>query len=230
MVSRGSKILNLLDIGLVNYQEAYTLQKSIWSKRLKNQIEDTLILVEHPPVITIGRGGSYDHLLWSEEDLRREGIEVLETDRGGDVTYHGPGQLVGYPILHLTQHVRDLHWVLCSYEEVFIQVLELYGLLGERIEGLTGVWVENEKVLAIGIGVRDWVTYHGFALNINPSLHHFQSIIPCGIVDRGVTSLEVLLGERRPEREEIIEGFLPIFLEAFSFTEMKRSNEESSLL
>lgn len=217
-MEKREKILNLLVLGREDYHTTYELQREYLTKRREGKVEDTLILVEHPPVITIGGGGTREHLLQTEEELKREGIEVLEIDRGGDITYHGPGQLVGYPILHLDQHKRDLHWVLRSYEEVFMRLLHTYGLVGERIEGLTGLFIKGEKILAIGIGAKHWITFHGFAFNLDPDLHHFAYIVPCGIKDRGVTSLQVVLGARRPHKKDLQEALVKEFMEVFSFT------------
>jgi lipoate-protein ligase B len=153
-----------------------------------------LLLVEHePPVITLGRGARAANVTASRDRLRREGIEICESSRGGDVTYHGPGQIVGYPILRLDLHGRDIHRYLRELEEVLIRVLARLGLEGRREKGQTGVWVGSDKVAAIGVAVTRWVTYHGFAPNVAPNLDHFGLIVPCGIRDAGVTSLERLL-------------------------------------
>jgi lipoyl(octanoyl) transferase len=141
---------------------------------------------------------------------------VFETNRGGDITYHGPGQIVGYPILNLKEHKKDLHWLLRSYEEVFIRLLKKeYDINAKRIKGLTGVWVGDEKITAIGVGVRHWITYHGFAFNINPNLEHFSYIIPCGILDKGVTSLKKILGYE-VEQKEAVEKVIKYFAEVFN--------------
>lgn len=219
------KTLNLLLLKNGDYHQTYRLQQHLVQKRIDEQLEDTLILVEHPPVITIGRGGSLENLLLSNDQLKKEGIEVLEMDRGGDITYHGPGQLVGYPILDLKNHQQDLHWVLRSYEQIFIELLSIYGLQGERLKGFSGVWVFKEKIMAVGIGVKRWVTFHGFSFNLDPTLAHFQYIIPCGIKDKGVTSLRRLLGDITPNQEEVIETLVEIFLKVFSFNRLKRIDE-----
>lgn len=186
--------LDIIRYDSIDYKKAYQLQLELRDKRLKNAINDTLLLVEHPPVLTIGTSGSRDNLVVSSDYLSQKGIEVIESNRGGDITYHGPGQIVGYPILNLKEHKQDLHWLLRSYEEVFIRFLKDYNIEAQRISGLTGVWVGNEKITAIGVGVRRWITYHGFAFNINPNLEHFSYIIPCGIKDKGVTSLKKTAG------------------------------------
>lgn len=220
------KTLQVMLFPRKDYQETYHLQQDLLKRRIQGEIVDTLILVEHPPVITIGRGGLRDHLLVSEERLRDEGIAVLDIDRGGDITFHGPGQLVGYPILDLNQHQRDLHWLLRSYEEVFLRLLSNYQLQGERINGLTGVWVGNKKILALGIGVKRWVTFHGFSFNVNPTLHYFDYIVPCGIQEMGVTSLQVLLGEKTPPQEELVQYLLCEFQQVFSYARVIRTEKE----
>ncbi|KXS49886.1 MAG: lipoyl(octanoyl) transferase [Halanaerobium sp. 4-GBenrich] len=206
--------LDIIRYDSIDYKKAYQLQLELRDKRLKNAINDTLLLVEHPPVLTIGTSGSRDNLVVSSDYLSQKGIEVIESNRGGDITYHGPGQIVGYPILNLKEHKQDLHWLLRSYEEVFIRFLKDYNIEAQRISGLTGVWVGNEKITAIGVGVRRWITYHGFAFNINPNLEHFSYIIPCGIKDKGVTSLKKLLGYEI-EKEEVAEKIIKYFAEVF---------------
>lgn len=206
--------LDIISYESLGYQEAFELQLELLNKRLENKINDSLVLVEHPPVLTIGTSGSRDNVVVSSDYLKKKGIDVFETNRGGDITYHGPGQLVGYPILNLKEHNQDLHWLLRSYEEVFIRVLKEYGINAQRIKGLTGVWVGNEKITAIGVGVRHWITYHGFAFNINPNLDHFSYIIPCGIKDKGVTSLKKLLGYEQ-NKEEVAEKVVKYFTEVF---------------
>lgn len=207
--------LDVIKTGKIDYQKAYNLQLELLEKRKNNEINDTLLLVEHPPVFTIGTSGTSDNITVSKDFLQNFGIEVFETNRGGDITYHGPGQIVGYPILNLKDHKKDLHWLLRSYEEVFIRLLdEEYDINAERVKGLTGVWVGDEKITAIGVGVRHWITYHGFAFNVNPNLNHFSYIIPCGIQDKGVTSLKKILGYEVEEKEvmnKVIEYFAEVF-------------------
>lgn len=196
------QLLQVVDLARCPYPEAYRIQQDMVKQRLAGAIPDTLILVEHPHVFTIGRGGSREHLLVSQEVLDREGITVHEIDRGGDITYHGPGQIVGYPIINLKEHTPDVHLAVRFYEEALIRVLHDYGLAAGREPGYPGVWVNGAKVAAIGIGIRRWVTYHGFAFNIHPDLRFFQMIVPCGITGRPVTSMTALL--RRPvDPEEV---------------------------
>ncbi|PSB13815.1 lipoyl(octanoyl) transferase [filamentous cyanobacterium CCP1] len=175
------------DLGIVPYGEAWEWQRSlVAARRTDSSLDDVLILLEHPPVYTLGQGSSLEFLKF---DLNQSPYQIHRIERGGEVTYHCPGQLVGYPLLNLRHYKQDLHWYLRQLEEVLIQVLAGYGLAGERIPGLTGVWVEGCKVAAIGIKVSRWITMHGFALNVCPDLEGFQQIVPCGIADKPVGSL-----------------------------------------
>ncbi|MFZ5648997.1 MAG: lipoyl(octanoyl) transferase LipB [Bacillota bacterium] len=189
----------VVHLGRCDYREACSLQKQLLRLRIENKIPDTLVLLQHPPVFTIGRKGSRKNILVSAEVLNREGIPVCDTDRGGDVTYHGPGQIVGYPILDLNRHGKDVHRVINLYEEVVIRLLKGYGIQGCRVPEYPGVWVGNEKICAIGIGVSNWVTFHGFAINVNTNMDHFSFITPCGISGKGVTSMERILGGKMDE-------------------------------
>jgi len=193
-------VCNVLDTGLKDYMEAYNLQKELLVKRIKNEIPDTLILTEHTPTFTIGRKGGRENLLVNEEILEKNGIKVYEIDRGGDVTYHGPGQIVGYPIINLSEWNKDIHLYLRSLEEVIIRFLSHFKITAGRINDYTGVWVGNEKI-AIGIGVSKWTTFHGFCININPNKKHFRMITPCGIRDKKITSLDELTGETTDMRK-----------------------------
>ena len=188
-------VCNVLDIGLKDYMEVYDLQKKILSERIKGEIPDTLILTEHPPTFTIGRKGGRGNILVSNEVLKKNGIKVYEIDRGGDITYHGPGQIVGYLIINLTEWNKDIHLYLRSLEEVIIRFLSHFKIMADRINDYTGVWVGDCKIAAIGIGVSKWTTFHGFCININPDKKHFKMITPCGIKDKSVTSLDELTGE-----------------------------------
>ncbi|MBM3213280.1 lipoyl(octanoyl) transferase LipB, partial [Candidatus Poribacteria bacterium] len=165
--------INNIKLGVVDYQQAYELQKELVGKHIEGKGENALILLQHNPVITIGRGGDKKNILVSEKYLESTGIKLYEIDRGGDVTYHGPGQLTGYPIIDLKLFKKDIYWYLRQLEEVIIKVLAEYGIIGKRVEGYTGVWVNDEKICAIGIAVRHWITYHGFALNVYPNMSHF---------------------------------------------------------
>lgn len=178
---------NLVQVGRVLYGQGWEWQRSLLQQKQQDPtVPDWLLLLEHPSVYTLGTGSTTNFLKF---DPQAEGIPVHRTERGGEVTYHTPGQLVGYPILDLRHYRQDLHWYLRQLEEVVIQAIAPYGLQGERIDGLTGVWVEGSKVAAIGIKVSRWITMHGFALNVCPDLEGFQRIVPCGIADRPVGSL-----------------------------------------
>lgn len=181
-------------LGLVPYAEALRLQQERITARKAGEVPDTLLLLEHPHVYTLGRNARQENLLFSRERLAALGAEVFETDRGGDVTYHGPGQLVGYPIFDLAKHRRDLAWYMRSLEEVFIAVAADFGVCAGRIKGCPGVWVGDAKLVALGVHVSCWVTSHGFAFNVATDLSYFDHIVPCGIRDKQVTSLEKLLG------------------------------------
>lgn len=185
-----------LDWGRTRYADAHRRQEEHVARHLAGEVGDTLIFTEHEPVFTLGlRGGAENHLVWNAERLSREGVELAKTNRGGDITYHGPGQIVGYPIVSLHAR-RDLHAYLRFLEQVLINSVGSLGLAASRRAGLTGIWLGQRKVAAIGVAVKRWVTYHGFALNVNANLAHFQGIVPCGIsaTDGTVTSLQAELG------------------------------------
>lgn len=200
--------------GRVGYPDGLALQRARVAQRKTGAIPDTLILLEHPHVYTLGRNARREHVLASAEMLARLGAVVYETDRGGDVTYHGPGQLVGYPIINLAEHRRDIAWYMRSLEEVFIRVAADFGISAGRAAGLTGVWVGDEKLAALGVHISRWVTSHGFAFNVNTDLRYFSYIVPCGISDRGVTSLAKLLGppvDMDSAKERVIARFGDVF-------------------
>lgn len=188
--------------GLVRYAEGLQLQAEKVGQRKAGVISDTLLLLEHPHVYTLGRNARKENLLISTEQLAARGAQVFEVDRGGDVTYHGPGQLVGYPILDLAQHRRDITWYMRCLEEVLIEVAGDYGIEAGRLACAPGVWVGNNKLAAMGVHISRWVTSHGFAFNVNTDLRYFDWIVPCGLRDKGVTSLQKLLG-RRVEVDEV---------------------------
>jgi lipoyl(octanoyl) transferase len=185
----------IIDWGRTEYAGAFERQKALMERRRNGQAPDTLIFTEHAPVYTIGlRKGAEQHLIWNKAQLEAQGISVIRSNRGGDITYHGPGQIVGYPIISL-QKRRDLHGYLRDLEKVVIGTLATFGLATARREGKTGIWLEQRKICAIGVAVRSWVTYHGFAINVNPDLGHFSGIVPCGITDGTVTSMQKELGK-----------------------------------
>ncbi|MBP1654758.1 MAG: lipB [Bacteroidetes bacterium] len=181
-------------LGRTGYRDCWDLQRRLALARAGHSVPDVLLLTEHEHVYTIGRSGDDRHLLATDEELSRAGVAVVHTDRGGDITYHGPGQLVGYPILDLTLHGSDLHLYLRMLEEAVIRTLGEFGVSAGRHPSYTGVWVGGEKVCAIGVRTSRWITTHGFALNVDADLTRFDRIIPCGIFDRGVTSMRALLG------------------------------------
>lgn len=193
MKSRPPEII-VIDLDRTRYAEAWELQQRLWDLRHRGLVGDLLLFTEHEHVYTIGKGGDENHLLANDEELSKTGAEMFRIDRGGDVTYHGPGQIVGYPILDLSNSLPDIHRYLRNLEEVIILALRDFGIEGGREEGMTGVWVGGNKVAALGVKVSRWVTMHGFALNVNTDLSRFDRIIPCGIFHKGVTSMERLLG------------------------------------
>jgi lipoyl(octanoyl) transferase len=202
-------------MGNMAYEEALRLQESLQSARILNTIPDTLLLLEHPPVLTMGRRASTANILMSTENLDAMGVRVVDINRGGDVTYHGPGQLVGYPIFDLKGHGRDIRLFLERLEELFIRILALYGIRAHGETGRhTGVFCGTDKIVAFGISVRQWVTMHGFAFNVNTDLSHFEWIVPCGLEDRGVTSMQKLLGRPVP-MDQVVGQVAALFQEMF---------------
>jgi lipoyl(octanoyl) transferase len=201
----------LINCGLVPYQEALSWQRSLLEARCANpDLPDLLILLEHPPVYTLGQGATLDNLKFDPDN---SDYQVHRIERGGEVTYHGPGQLVGYPILNLRRHQTDLHWYLRQLEEVLLKTLAFYGIQGDRYTGLTGVWVKEKKLGAIGIKVSKWITMHGFSLNICPDLQAFHAIIPCGIADKSVGSLAEFIPhvQMTEVRSIVAESFAQVF-------------------
>ncbi len=216
--------MRLLELGMTSYSEAWNLQRELFLDVIAGKAEDTLILVEHPHVYTFGRGADMTNVLLTEEKLHAIGAERFEIERGGDVTYHGPGQLVGYPILNLAHFKEDLGWYLRALEQSVIEVLGTYGIEGFRVPGRTGVWVgeagREEKMCAIGVHASRWCTMHGFAFNINTDLSYFNYIVPCGISDRGVTSDAKVL-RRAIEMEEVRRRYNDAFQQVFEVTFQK---------
>jgi lipoate-protein ligase B len=189
--------LNVLNLDLVRYRRALELQRVLVAHRREGRIHDTLVLLRHPPVITIGRRGDEDNILAPQQWLDEEGIEVHRVERGGDVTYHGPGQLVGYPIIDLKCQRKDVGWYVHSLEEVLIRTLDDFGMSGKRVPGQIGVWLdERRKIASLGVRIERWITYHGFALNVGRDLSHFALIVPCGLRGKEMTSMEVALGQK----------------------------------
>jgi len=184
------KNIDVKRLGSMDYQAALELQLDYLEKRINGEINDTLIFLQHTPTITIGRKGNKDNLLISEKILKQKKIKYYEVNRGGDITYHGPGQLVCYPIIDLKNHTKDVHKYLRTLEQIIIDVLLEFDIEARRIEGLTGVFVKNSKIASIGVGIKRWVTFHGLSLNINTDLSYFDFIVPCGLNNNPVTSIK----------------------------------------
>ena len=220
-----------IDLGMVKYAAGCELQKLLVEGRKAGRVPDVLLLCAHPPVITLGRNGDASNLKVSERVLKQMGVEYRPTDRGGDITYHGPGQIVGYPILDLTEHRRDVRWYVSQLEEVMIRVATNFGVSAHRAEGMHGVWVDtprgSEKLGALGVHLSRWVTSHGFAFNVATDLRHFDLIVPCGIEGKKATSLEKLLG-RGVDVEEVKTQVVKHFGDVFGM-EMKKAKVESAL-
>ena len=219
------KSIRVVNLGRMPYGACWDLQHDVLEMCVRGELGDTLLLTEHDHVYTIGRSGSDHHLLASDVELRERGVEVFHNDRGGDITYHGPGQLVGYPILNLHNYYLDVHRYLRDLEEVVIRVLRAYGVHGNRLMDYTGVWVGNEKICAIGIKTSRWCTMHGFAFNVNTDLSFFGRIITCGIFDKGVTSLQTILGYC-PEMDQIQRHIMREFDAVFEVVHTEGSFED----
>ena len=228
----------IVDVGLIGYAEAWELQKRLVTARKNGAIEDVLLLCEHPHVITLGRNGKREHLLASEQVLRQKGVEFHSSDRGGDITYHGPGQVVGYPILNLAAIRKDVVWYVRMLEETMIRATAEFGISAERVTGKTGIWVRDtndsnaaslieEKLGAIGVHLSRWVTSHGFAYNVSTDLRYFDLIVPCGITGRKATSLEKILG-RGVTRKEVVQPVVRNFGEVFGL-EMRETSRDDLL-
>jgi lipoyl(octanoyl) transferase len=227
----------IVDVGLIGYAEAWELQKRLVTARKNGAIEDVLLLCEHPHVITLGRNGKREHLLASEQVLRQKSVEFHSSDRGGDITYHGPGQLVGYPILNLAAIRKDVVWYVRMLEEVMIRATAEFGIRSERVTGKTGIWVRSaasdsnapasteEKLGAIGVHISRWVTSHGFAYNVSTDLRYFDLIVPCGITGRKVTSLEKIL-ERAVTLKQAVQPVVRNFGEVFGLDMSETSRDD----
>ena len=213
----------VVSAGLLPYGEALVLQRDIAAARIAGTIpHDVLLLVEHPPVVTVGRTLKSQHLRCTPGFLGARGVEFFEVERGGDVTFHGPGQLVGYPIVDLKRHKQDLHWYLRQVEEALIRGLDDLGIVANRHAGLTGVWTEGRKIASIGVHARDWVTWHGFALNVTTDLSFFDLIVPCGIDGVVMTSIAHELG-REPDAAQVERTIAAAFAEVFRLTPVTAS-------
>lgn len=212
--------LNVIYLGTVEYQEALDIQAALHERVMNGVAGDTLLLLEHPPVITMGQSAECENVYLSEEQQRKLGVNVFRIDRGGDVTYHGPGQIVGYPIFNLTRHGKDVHTFMEKVQEVFLRLLRReFGLDPHREDGkYTGIWIGGQKITAFGIHIRRWTTTHGFAFNVNTDLSHFRWINPCGLSDRGVTSLKALTGEAQ-DMDRLNKLIVKYFCEVFDMEE-----------
>ena len=206
-----SQKIFIQDLGFKKYKSVLSLQKKLQKQRIAGNTQDTLILVEHEPVYTLGKNANQHHLLQS----RDKSVEVHRIERGGDVTFHGPGQLVGYPILDLRNYKKSVSWYMRTLEELTIRVLKEFDIKGSRIKGLTGVWVGNKKIAAQGVRISRWVTMHGFSINVCPQLSYYDGIIPCGIFDYDVTSMEECLNKKlsvKKIKNSVSEIFLELFI------------------
>jgi len=211
------KKLDVLDLGLRNYKEVWDLQRKLVYKRISDDIPDSLILVEHFPVITLGRQAKKEEVLVSKSYLSERRISLFQIERGGKATFHGPGQLVAYPIINLALNEKDLHKYLRNLEETVIRLLKKVGVKGERKERYTGVWVKDKKIASIGIAIKKWVTYHGLALNVNVDLSYFSLIFPCGMDNKKVTSLEEIFSYP-VEMDKVKKLFIKSFCEVFNYS------------
>ena len=208
------KTIKYIDLGLISYSECLDLQMKIVNLRHEGVIGDVVLLLEHDPVITMGRSGGEDALLVTPERLAQAGVELYNTDRGGNITYHGPGQLVGYPIFDLKEYGKDVHVFLRNLEQVVIETISEFFVTGEAVPGLTGVWVGGDKISSIGIAARKWISYHGFALNVDPNLEHWSLLHPCGLIGKHVTALSILT-EPCPSMADVklacVRGYAKVF-------------------
>ncbi|MDP7037097.1 MAG: lipoyl(octanoyl) transferase LipB [Candidatus Marinimicrobia bacterium] len=208
--------LQVQDLGNSSYKHTWELQKELQLQRIENSIDDTLLLVEHEPVYTFGKNADENHLLQNYP----ENVKLFYTERGGDITFHGPGQIVGYPIMDLHNYKMSISWYMRSLEEVIIRSLDKFGISADRKDSLTGVWVEEEKIAALGVRISRWVTMHGFALNVNTDLAYYDSIIPCGIFDYGITSMKHILGEKQ-NISKVKSTLSAVFLDVFQLKKME---------
>ncbi|MEP6493995.1 MAG: lipoyl(octanoyl) transferase LipB [bacterium] len=218
-------------LGVMPYAQALELQRQVARARIAGTIsEDVLLLVEHPPVVTLGRSSKERNLLASPEVLAARGVELFEVERGGDVTFHGPGQLVGYPIIDLKRHRQDLHWYLRQVEQALIVALGDVGIAGERSVGYTGVWTQGRKIASIGVHARDWVTWHGFALNVSTDLSYFQLMVPCGIQSVTMTSVDRELGAGVVDMDRVESCVAAAFGVVFDLTPRKDAGVAAMIL
>ncbi len=214
-INNKNRVFLYCDLGLIDYKDAWDLQEKILEMRIKNQIPDILLLLEHPHTYTFGKTSHKENLIASQDFIDKYNIKIFEIDRGGDITYHGPGQIVGYPIINLSNWREDSHLYLRGLEQIIINVCQNYGIAADRFPPHTGVWINNErKIAAIGIKIKKWVTMHGFAFNFNTNLEVFKGIIPCGIKDKDVTSIEYEISRKvniQEGKELLVKDFQKVF-------------------
>ena len=219
--------LDIYELGTVPYEKALEYQENLLAKRITEEIRDSLILLEHPPTITTGRKGNTENLLVRKEYLEKHGISFIHSSRGGDITFHGPGQIVGYPILNLKNHGMDIRKHLRMIEKMIIRTLRDFDIEGRRIDGVTGVWVKRSKIASIGIAIRKWVTYHGFALNVSTNLDYFELILSCGITDVRITSIGSWLGnEESIKMDDVTQSVIKNFMGVFGFENFVLKDEK----
>jgi lipoyl(octanoyl) transferase len=223
-----SRKFDYCDLGFIDYKQAWDLQHNVFARRVKDETGDTFFMLEHPHTYTLGKVAEKENLISSESQLKELGVSVYEIDRGGDITYHGPGQIVGYPIIKLSNWKEDTHEYLRGLEEVIMNVCSDYGLTTHRNSKYTGVWIEERKIAAIGIKVSRWTTMHGFAFNVSTDLNYFGGIIPCGIRDKEVTSLKKELG-REILIDEVKEKFVIKFKDFFGYDSFDVKEKENYL-
>lgn len=223
------KKLTYCEFESIDYKDAWDLQKNLFSSRYQKEIDDTLLLLEHPHTYTLGKTANRNNLIAENNFLNQNKISVYDIDRGGDITYHGPGQIVGYPIIDLTSWKKDTHKYLRALEEVLIKTCAEYNIIAGRDKDFTGVWVDEKKIAAIGIKVNRWITMHGFAFNVNTDLTLFNGIIPCGIKDKGVTSLQNELG-KTIDLNEVKSIILKNFTEVFEYSRVDIKNPDEILI
>lgn len=219
--------VDVYGLGTVSYEKALGYQKILLERRIAGETRDSLLLLEHPPTVTTGRRGSTEHLLVRKEHLEKRGIAFHRASRGGDITFHGPGQLVGYPVLNLRDHGTDVRGHMRKLERTIIRSLGDFGIEGGRVDGAAGVWAGGGKIASIGIAIRKWVTYHGFALNVNTELDYFDLIVSCGITDVRITSMKSLLGGfENVKTQTIADAITENFMKVFNFDGLVRRREE----
>ncbi len=219
--------LDIYELGTLGYEKALSYQKTLLAGKITGQSPDSLLILQHPPTITIGRKGDTRHLLVRKDYLEKHGISFIHSSRGGDITFHGPGQIVGYPIMDLKDHGTDIRNHMRKIEEVIIRTLSDFGIRSRRTDNATGVWVERSKIASIGIAVKKWVTYHGFALNVCTDLDYFDLILSCGITDVRISSMRSWLGENGEITvDDVSPSLIKNFTEVFGFTGISSKNEQ----